>query len=427
MKLNQGIAIVIFFIICGCTNKLAIHIDNEVDSKSLLPYSILLIPQEYNRAGSKQLKKNYRIDTSFIFYSTIYYNDRVSGTSKMVDTIYIYIGKSGGDLFFSGDQNFNRRFDDDSLIIVKNFFSNDTISWLHQIQPKLKYNFKLPFSYEGVNRIVQLSYDVDIYKNIPAFKMGYIFGKMEIVGLNLNSSNGYKYGSFHVGLKNYKVVSDDLIRARMTGINKERIYIYSNKVFKKLKIVDRYAGVKLNDSVKIGSKYWLFSSQSFEGDTITLTKIHRRNKDWGNKVGQYSIGFLKKDVNGNMINSDSLFKKTTFLIFWGWWCLPCLERIPDLKILYDQLKGFPVNFAGIALDDPTNVQFTLDEIKEYKIPWVNIIADMYSKEKSELNNLFDIDGIPTYIIIDKSRKIVFKGYKLAEAINTLYSNMEKEK
>jgi thiol-disulfide isomerase/thioredoxin len=422
---SYKIAFVICFFISGCTNKITVFVDKVVDSKSLLPYSELRIPLEYGKEINVSLKKHYKMDTSFIFYSPVYYEANRFEILHIIDTEFFYIGKNGGDLFFVGDQNFNGRFDDDSLVLIKDFFTNDTVSWLHQFSHKIEYTFLLPFSSAGVKRIVYLHYNIDIYKNLSAFKGKYISDKTGIVGLNLNSSNGYKYGNFKIGVKKYKIISDDLIRARLAGVNKERVYIFRNNKYNKLnRTLDRYTGYLLNDTIKIGSKYWLFSFQSYEGDTIVLLKLSKRKKEWGNKVGQYATGFIKADINGNTINSDSLFKQTTFLIFWGWWCMPCLDRLPDFIALYNKLKGSPVNFLGIALDDAKKIEFTLDEISHYKIPWANVVADMYSKEKSELTHLFDIDSVPTYIIIDKNRKIMYKGYKFQEAVRALMDNIK---
>ncbi len=422
---NFLIILLACFFISGCTKKITVFVNKTVDSKSLLPYSRLLIPLASEEKNNDFLRKSFKIDTSFTFYSPVYYKKNSKEGTLIIDTMFFCIAKNGNDLLFSGDQNFNRRFDDDSLVSIRGFFANDTISWLHQFSHKIEYTFLLPFSSGGPKRIVYLHYNIDIYKNISAFKGKYIPDKTGIVGLNLNSSNGYKYGNFKIGAKKYKIISDDLIRARLAGVNKERIYIFKNNKYNKLnRTLDRYTGYLLNDTIKIGSKYWLFSFQSYEGDTIVLLKLSKRKKDWGNKVGQYATGFIKVDINGNTINSDSLFKQTTFLVFWGWWCMPCLDKLPDLIALYNKLKGSPVNFLGIALDDAKKIEFTLDEIYQYKIPWANVVSDMYSKEKSELTHLFDIDSVPTYIVIDKNQKIMYKGYKFQEAVRALMVNIK---
>ena len=70
--------------------------------------------------------------------------------------------------------------------------------------------------------------------------------------------------------------------------------------------------------------------------------------------------------------SDYVGKGKYVLVdFWASWCGPCREEIPGLKDLYYEFKGDNFDIVGAPVFDKASN--TLEAVKEFKIPWTQIL------------------------------------------------------
>lgn len=97
--------------------------------------------------------------------------------------------------------------------------------------------------------------------------------------------------------------------------------------------------------------------------------------------------------------------KAIFVDFWATWCAPCQEGIKKMKGVKEDLQGKDIVFVYITGET--------SPLKTYE----NMIPDikgqhfrLSQKSWEYLCNYFQIDGIPRYILIDKSGKIVEEKY-----------------
>lgn len=66
----------------------------------------------------------------------------------------------------------------------------------------------------------------------------------------------------------------------------------------------------------------------------------------------YANGF--PDTQGRQVELAQYLGKPLVLNFWATWCAPCVKEMPDLDMLHKKHDG--VNFVGLAVDTPVNVQ-----------------------------------------------------------------------
>lgn len=97
--------------------------------------------------------------------------------------------------------------------------------------------------------------------------------------------------------------------------------------------------------------------------------------------------------------------KAIFVDFWATWCAPCRDGIKKMKSVKEELQGKDIVF--IYLTGETS------PIKTFE----NMIPDikghhfrLSAKEWSYLCERFKVEGIPHYMLIDKSGKIVQEKY-----------------
>ena len=120
-------------------------------------------------------------------------------------------------------------------------------------------------------------------------------------------------------------------------------------------------------------------------------------------VNSKAPDFSVKDLDGNEIKLADLKGKTILLDFWASWCVPCKKSMPHLIDLYNDHKADSLIVIGINVDEEKG------KIKEFQsginqeIPFP-IVFDKDSK----LPALYDVEGMPTTIVISKDGIIKYK-------------------
>lgn len=72
-------------------------------------------------------------------------------------------------------------------------------------------------------------------------------------------------------------------------------------------------------------------------------------------IGQQAPDFSIKDVNGKTIKLSDFRGKAVFLNFWATWCIPCLEEMPEMEIVYRKLKDRKFEMIAVSVDNDWDV------------------------------------------------------------------------
>jgi thiol-disulfide isomerase/thioredoxin len=87
--------------------------------------------------------------------------------------------------------------------------------------------------------------------------------------------------------------------------------------------------------------------------------------------------------------------------FWYSHCAPCAKGFPKLKEIYNQFHGKGFDIVSISVDKQKDNKDYLAAIKKYRLEWNHVWdKDGVTTEK------FNINGFPTYILLDKNGKII---------------------
>lgn len=111
------------------------------------------------------------------------------------------------------------------------------------------------------------------------------------------------------------------------------------------------------------------------------------------------FNFVTKE--NQRINNPALRGKVVLLDFWGTWCPPCRESVPTMKNVKKKFSGKGFELIGISSDDDEDVWRTFVESKQ--MDWQE-----YIDLSGEVQQAFNIDSFPTYIVLDKDGVIRFR-------------------
>ena len=92
--------------------------------------------------------------------------------------------------------------------------------------------------------------------------------------------------------------------------------------------------------------------------------------------------------------------KIVFINFWATWCKPCVQEMPSIQNLYDNMKDEDIVFLIVSRENIETVQSFIEK-EQYNFP-------VYHLPEKDLPNVFKTNGIPATFILDREGVIVYK-------------------
>ena len=124
---------------------------------------------------------------------------------------------------------------------------------------------------------------------------------------------------------------------------------------------------------------------------------------WTPKTFDDMLGSTFVDNKGGQVSIGDLDGKVLGIYFSAHWCGPCRAFTPQLVAVYNTLKAagkpFEIIFASSDRDE--------ESFRQYfgSMPWLTF-AENADEHKSELSSHFEVEGIPTLVILDENRKVI---------------------
>ncbi|WP_290842987.1 TlpA disulfide reductase family protein [Flavobacterium sp.] len=122
------------------------------------------------------------------------------------------------------------------------------------------------------------------------------------------------------------------------------------------------------------------------------------------KAGNASPTFDYENVGGTKTSLESLRGKYVYIDVWATWCGPCREEIPHLQKMEMAYHGKKIEFVSISADKQKDREKWKKMIAEKQMGGLQLLTD--KDFDSEFIKAYAIDGIPRFILIDPSGKIV---------------------
>ena len=116
-----------------------------------------------------------------------------------------------------------------------------------------------------------------------------------------------------------------------------------------------------------------------------------------------SMDFKLKDLSDKDVSlKDYKDKKVVLLVFWATWCPYCVQEIPQIKKLQEEMKGR--DFEILAID----IQESKEKLKPF-IEKKDIKYKILIDPDGGVATSYKVEGIPENIVIDKKGNIAHRG------------------
>lgn len=123
-------------------------------------------------------------------------------------------------------------------------------------------------------------------------------------------------------------------------------------------------------------------------------------------VGTEAPDFTLKSNSGENLRLAEQRGDVVLLNFWASWCGPCRQEMPHLNELKDRYEPLGLKVYGVNVDESSSE--AQRAIKSLKIAFPVLFDNSNTVAK-----LFDIDAMPTTVIIDKhgNMRYLHRGYQ----------------
>jgi len=100
-----------------------------------------------------------------------------------------------------------------------------------------------------------------------------------------------------------------------------------------------------------------------------------------------------------------LGKKTVLLVFWATWCPECKEAIPEINALHGGPLSGKLQVLGVDFRESREKVAAAVKARGIRYP---VVLD----EKGKVARAYGVVGIPTYVLIGRDGKVLYREHVL---------------
>jgi thiol-disulfide isomerase/thioredoxin len=164
------------------------------------------------------------------------------------------------------------------------------------------------------------------------------------------------------------------------------------------------------DSLNVNEKN-KYETKLTEANKIKVEEM--RKKIQASRINLPAADFTLKDFSGSPTTLSALKGMVVIVDFWATWCGPCKMSFPYLQKVYEKyqnnekVKFLAINSWERQKDYSDQLQNAKKFIEENKYTFP-VLLDEKSDDQYQVISDYEVEGIPTKFLIDKSGKIAFK-------------------
>ena len=208
----------------------------------------------------------------------------------------------------------------------------------------------------------------------------------------------------------------DVIEKQLSNTEGNFHKIFLDRLWNKLVLY------RLTDNANyLAEKHLIPLAEKMQDPKLVKKLINFKKLSIGNVAPDFE---WKNTLNGkNHIQklSELSVSENYILVFWSSTCSHCLAEIPKLNEFLKPFNLTKYKVIAIGLEDESS-KWNL-EIKKYP-NFIHVIG--LGKWENEIGKSYDVQGTPSYFVLDKDKKFILKPDSLEELENYLKNSQNKE-
>ena len=143
------------------------------------------------------------------------------------------------------------------------------------------------------------------------------------------------------------------------------------------------------------------AGQATNAGTKPESAATKESQDW--------VDFTLPDASGKQVSlAQFIGKKPVLLVFWATWCAICKEEVPVINRMHSEppMSG---KVQILALDFMESEKKVNAFISSKKVAYP-VLLD----RRGRVARKYKVVGIPTFILIDRDGKVVYRDHDLSE-------------
>jgi len=120
------------------------------------------------------------------------------------------------------------------------------------------------------------------------------------------------------------------------------------------------------------------------------------------RKGMPAPDFTLPNLDGKMVRLADYKGSVVLLNIWATWCPPCVEEMPSMEKLYQELEGEDFKILAVSID-VSGAKAVIPFMKKHRLSFAAL-----TDNEGAIKSLYQTTGVPETFIIDKDGIIVEK-------------------